>query len=213
MIYEEIEIAGERMSLLPEKAIYWQSRHVLFIADLHIGKVSHFRKNGIPVPMQASTSNKNRLFLLLDSLDVREVIFLGDLFHSDYNDEWQILEELVSRYSDISFHLVVGNHDILQDKLYESTRLVLHRGVWHLGPFALSHEPDSETAGYNLCGHIHPGIHLRGRGRQSLRLPCFYFDDNQGILPAFGAFTGLYNLQATKTSQVYVIGDNKVIKV
>lgn len=214
MAYLETVIAGERLSLLPERAIYWSSRKCLLLADLHIGKVSHFRRNGIAVPMAATASNEERLFLLLDSLDVAEVILLGDLFHSTYNDEWQLLERLTVRYEHVEFHLVEGNHDILHQELYEKARLIVHSDVMCIGPFVLSHEPlDVVGEGYNLCGHIHPGISLRGKGRQALRLPCFYFGPSVGILPAFGAFTGLYTLPAKPGHAIYAIADHQVVKV
>jgi metallophosphoesterase superfamily enzyme len=85
--------------------------------------------------------------------------------------------------------------------------------VWELGPFSLSHEPLPTTQGYNLCGHIHPGVILRGRGRQRLRLPCFYLDHAQGILPAFGAFTGLYVLSAKDGGRVYAVTDASILDV
>lgn len=211
--YATVDIVGEQVYLLPEKAIYWPRRRCLFIADLHLGKVSHFRKNGIAVPMKAQRSNEEKLHLLLDSLDVEEVVILGDLFHAAHNAEWQVVERLTTRYLDCTFHLVEGNHDILDIDQYSSARLIVHPGVWELGPFSLSHEPLSSTQGYNLCGHIHPGVILRGRGRQRLRLPCFYLDHEQGILPAFGAFTGLYVLSAKDGGRVYAVTDASVLDV
>lgn len=211
--YATVDVVGEELHLLPEKAVYWPRRKCLFIADLHLGKVSHFRKHGIAVPMDVQRSNEDNLLLLLNSLDVEEVIILGDLFHSGYNAEWQVLERLTTRYLDVTFHLVEGNHDILAIDQYRSTRLVVHRETWELGPFTLSHEPLPSSRGYNLCGHIHPGVMLRGRGRQRLRLPCFYLGQSQGILPAFGAFTGLYVLSADKCERVYAIADGQVIDV
>ena len=63
---------------------------------------------------------------------------------------------------------------------------------------------------FNLYGHIHPGILLRGKAKQSLRLPCFWFSKNYGALPAFGRFTGSVSIRPNKEDQVFVIGDGKV---
>jgi metallophosphoesterase superfamily enzyme len=92
-----------------------------------------------------------------------------------------------------------------------------------LGPFLLTHHPleeSSEQPGaevtpkyYNLAGHLHPGVTLRGGGRQSVTLPCFYFGRNTGLLPAFGAFTGLARIKPRKEDKVYVIADEKIIPV
>jgi metallophosphoesterase superfamily enzyme len=66
---------------------------------------------------------------------------------------------------------------------------------------------------YNLAGHIHPGVNLVGRGRQSLTLPCFYFGSRQGFLPAFGMFTGLARIAPKKDDKVFVVADNKIMLV
>jgi metallophosphoesterase superfamily enzyme len=79
----------------------------------------------------------------------------------------------------------------------------------------LTHEPLEivPDGQYNLAGHIHPGARLVGGGKQALTLPCFYFGKRQGILPAFGSFTGLYRVRIKKDDKVYVIADKKVIDV
>jgi metallophosphoesterase superfamily enzyme len=66
---------------------------------------------------------------------------------------------------------------------------------------------------YNFAGHIHPGVSLRGKGRQALTLPCFYFGTNQAYLPAFGKFTGLARITPCKDDRVYVVAEDKVMPV
>ena len=66
---------------------------------------------------------------------------------------------------------------------------------------------------YNLAGHIHPAIKLKGKARQSLRVPCFYFGNENGILPAFGNFTGTASINIKKTDNVFVIAEKEVIKI
>ena len=43
----KIEISGETMHLLWQKAIWLPHRKTLLAADLHFGKINHFRKAGI----------------------------------------------------------------------------------------------------------------------------------------------------------------------
>ena len=50
----EIEVASERVQLLPEKALYLIQHKILLLADLHCGKVNHFLKAGIAVPAKAN---------------------------------------------------------------------------------------------------------------------------------------------------------------
>ncbi|MDF2641467.1 MAG: hypothetical protein K0R45_739, partial [Pseudomonas sp.] len=79
-----------------------------------------------------------------------------------------------------------------------------------LGPFALQHEPDAHPSLHVLAGHVHPVYRLRGRGRQSLRLACFYLAEKVSLMPAFGEFTGGYAIQPNPESRVYVTGDGAV---
>ena len=66
---------------------------------------------------------------------------------------------------------------------------------------------------YNLAGHIHPGVRMIGGGRQIITLPCFYFGEKQGLLPAFGIFTGLKRITPEKNDKVFVIAENRIVEV
>src|SRR5690606_31717248 len=90
------------------------------------------------------------------------VIFLGDLFHSHYNYSWDEFGALTSHFSDISFELVTGNHDILSEGQYTRKNIRVYEKLKE-GPFVLTHEPLPDDAGYNLAGHIHPGVRLKGK--------------------------------------------------
>jgi len=101
-----------------------------------------------------------------------------------------------------------GNHDILQHRDYEEAGIRLLDPVTVLGPLRLVHEPpNGETAAdgvYTLCGHLHPGIRLEGKGRQRMTVPCFLFGEYTGVLPAFGGFTGLHVIRPCSTDRIYV---------
>ena len=64
-----------------------------------------------------------------------------------------------------------------------------------------------------FCGHLHPGVKLKGDGLQRLKLPCFYHTKNQLILPAFGAFTGLHILHPKEEDLIYVTTGKEVIEI
>lgn len=209
----QIEIQGELVALLPQKAIWLKNQSVVLLADLHFGKINHFRKSGIPVPPKANDKNTDLLISVLQTTKPERVIFLGDLFHSHYNEEWEVLGQVRRHFVNCSFELVLGNHDILSALQYERNNLQLHVGEYRLGNFLLSHEPLQNIPAdtYNLAGHIHPAVRLRGTGRQSVTLPCFYFGKQQGILPAFGSFTGTARIVPKKDDRIFVIAENKVI--
>jgi DNA ligase-associated metallophosphoesterase len=205
---------GQTLHLHPFKAIYWEEQQMLLLSDLHLGKAAHFRKAGIAVPSMAGQSNWDRLHSLLLDFEPKEVCFLGDLFHSDYNRVWEEVGDLTEQFHNVHFRLVQGNHDILAKADYQRVGLEVCPSL-AIGPFELTHEPveDSTSGRYNLAGHIHPGVRLRGGGRQRLRLPCFYFGKKGGILPAFGAFTGLATIQPKKGDQVFVIAEDSVVGI
>lgn len=203
------ELQGEQLFLLPEKAILWPAEKALLIADSHLGKVRHFRKSGIAIPGQAGYENLQKLESLIIQHNPEQVIFLGDLFHSDMNYEWLEFKAFLHKYSAVRFVLIQGNHDILHEVSYN--HFELHTVPLPLGPFLLSHEPEEKSNLYNLCGHIHPGVRMIGLAKQSMRLPCFFFGANQGILPAFGVFTGLHLLKPGKKEKVFIIAGTEVV--
>lgn len=205
-------IANEKMHLLAEKAIHLAEYDMLLIADLHFGKVEHFRKNGIGIPSGASNKDFNKLKDLVLKVGAREVVFLGDLFHSDFNNAWFGFQKLIEELDDFKFHLIMGNHDIMDKDVYENLE-VCHQ--MEVGNLILTHEPLEVIIEdkYNLCGHIHPGVRLKGKAKQNLRLPCFYFGKHTGILPAFGSFTGLHVIKPLEDDKVYVVNGDVVLQV
>lgn len=209
-----IELAGETLALLPQRGLYLACKKVLLLADLHLGKASHFRKAGLAVPIKANDKNVEQLVEVIQLTQPQRVIFLGDLFHSHYNDEWEVLGQIIRHFASISFELVLGNHDILSEHQYAKHGIVLHQELT-LAPFLLTHHPIENYEGelYNLAGHIHPGAQMVGKARQRLMLPCFYFGPRQGLLPAFGAFTGLARITPKANDRVFVIVNDKILNV
>ncbi len=202
--------------LLPEKALLLKDERILVVADLHFGKVNHFRRAGLPVPQAANLRNAEALIDLVNTHKPRRVIFLGDLFHSHYNEEWEVVGQIVKNFPGCAFELIRGNHDVMSEQQY------FRKGIKVLecervGHYLLTHEPmlttDIPAGIVNVAGHIHPGAHLLGKGRQSVTLPCFWFSKNQIILPAFGSFTGLAAIAPTETDNVFVVFENKIMEV
>jgi DNA ligase-associated metallophosphoesterase len=209
----QTESTLEPLTLLKEKAIWMPDKKRLFLADTHFGKAGHFRKAGIPIPEGIHTSDLQKLGRLLGLLGPREVYILGDLFHSEWNGEWDSVKAFFLTYPDIHFHLVLGNHDILKPFHYSQTVLKVHSPGLVVDELILSHEPLAliPAGKLNLCGHLHSGVRLRGKGRQHLRLPCYFLRKDQLILPAFGRFTGSASLSAMAGDRIYAITPNEVI--
>ena len=205
----EIYIAGENI-LLGNR--YLRLGNTIVLADLHLGKTMHFRKAGLPVPPNARMLDQTGLMNLLQVEQPQRLIVLGDLFHSESNSEVEELMMITSQFPTTDFVLVRGNHDVLSDAEYRSIDFQITERM-ELGNFMLTHEPlsDVEDGWVNMHGHLHPGILLSGKGRQSVKIPCFHLSTTHFCLPAFGALTGLMRVRPTKHDRIFGIVEGRVV--
>ncbi|MGZ5084014.1 MAG: ligase-associated DNA damage response endonuclease PdeM [Usitatibacter sp.] len=211
----ECLVAGEKLVLLSEKAVFWPARKALFVADFHLGKAASFRHAGIPLPPGTTTENVERLGRAIDRTRASEVVFLGDFLHSKdgraASTFGRFAEWRESRRA-LGLTIVRGNHDKKAGDPPEAWGARCIEAGERLGPFVLNHEPGESRGGYALAGHIHPAVRLSSCG-ESLRLPCFWFGARYGVLPAFGAFTGNAEVSPRKGDQVFVIAEQEVLRV
>ena len=184
---------------------------MLLISDVHLGKVTHFRKFGAAVPAHLIHENFGLLDTVMTYFRPSRLCFLGDLFHSNINSEWKFFEDWTARYSTWIW-LVSGNHDIIPPLKYESLGVNIQQELV-VEKVLLTHQPTKKEGLFNISGHIHPAVRLRGKGRQSMKLPCFFKSHDQLILPAFGKFTGTHVLPVAKDDEVYACTQSEVIKI
>jgi DNA ligase-associated metallophosphoesterase len=212
----DCEVAGEKLVLLPERAVFWPARKTLFIADFHLGKAASFRTAGIPLPSGTTAENVERLGRAIDKTRASHVVFLGDFLHSLQGRTADTLERFGSwraARAKVDMTLVRGNHDKKAGDPPDAFAMHCVEAGAVAGPFILNHEPGISQRGYALAGHIHPAVRLRGEGDDSVRLPCFWFAQRHGVLPAFGAFTGHAEVRPRAGDQVFVIAEQEVLKV
>lgn len=207
----EIEIRNNTFILHPSGSTFWVEQNLLLISDVHLGKIAHFRKNGLAIPEKAILENFVRLDEVVELFNPNKIIFLGDLFHSQINNEWHFFADWVNTI-DAEIILVEGNHDIIAKQHYSDLNIVIYPKLL-IDDFLLTHYPNESEGYFNFCGHIHPGIKLKDLGRQVLKLACFFNKENQMILPAFGEFTGNYFLKPQENDSVYAIANDKIIKI
>ncbi|HEY0246452.1 MAG TPA: ligase-associated DNA damage response endonuclease PdeM [Mucilaginibacter sp.] len=211
------QLLNQDLLLLPQKAIYWQQEKALIAADVHLGKVGHFRKSGIAVPRDMEQDDLACLSDLIYEYRPEKIIFLGDLFHSDMNADWEWFALWRRQFPQLNIMLIRGNHDIIHDDHYLELDISLHHQLT-IGPFLMLHHPLNgislqQTDSYVFCGHIHPGVNLVGRGRQSITLPCFAFNKHQVILPSFGKFTGRVAIRSLVNDRIFAVLKDKVIAI
>lgn len=203
----------------PDRCIFWEEQNTLILADMHLGKAGHFRKAGIPIPADVNKADLQRLITQLLFFKADRVIIVGDFTHSAANKELELFRKWRNDFPLFRFDLVKGNHDILEDHWYIETGIILHKKELIIDGFCFRHEPvntdpleNPPCASFTFSGHVHPGIRISGRGKQALRLPCFYFTPGHCILPAFSKFTGTYNVRPQKGEVVYTITGAELIK-
>lgn len=208
---KRIKIKGERFILHPSGAVFWEDQNTLLLADVHLGKVAHFRKNGIAVPKKAEGKFYQKITPLLDCFKVKRLLFLGDLFHSYQNNEWHLFSAWVKQQT-AEIILIEGNHDVIPATEFEQLGIKVYDSLIEEG-FYFSHFPSEKEPLFVFCGHVHPGVKLKGNGLAQLKLPCFFQSSKQLILPAFGAFTGLHLLSPKAEHQVYVTTGKEVMEI
>ncbi len=188
-----LTLAGERVWLLPERALWWPAARTVFVADVHLGKAAAYRALGQPVPSGTTRDNLARLSGLLDGTGAARLVVLGDLLHAAAAHQAQVLDPVHSwreRHAALDCVLIRGNHDSRAGDPPSSLRIVIEDEPWRIGPFAACHHPRRVAEAHVLAGHLHPAVTLRGRAHERHRLPCFCESEGLMILPAFGAFTG-----------------------
>jgi len=204
---------GQPLTLLPEKAAFLERSRTLLVADAHIGKAVSFRALGVPVPRGTTSETLAGLSALVARTGARRIVFLGDFLHSARAHAAATLAALAAwreAHRRLELVLVRGNHD---DRAGDPPGMLAIRVVdepFALDGFALCHQPRRRPGAYVLAGHLHPCVHIGGRAWDHLRLPCFWFGDEVGVLPAFGAFTGMHPIQPGTGERVYPIAGDRV---
>lgn len=184
----ELQIAGEPVHLMADRALYWPRRRRLLIADLHLGKADVFRRAGIGLPRGGTTHDLQRLEALMDASGAEELCVLGDVLHGPAPDaawraSWVAWRE---RRPQMRVAALVGNHD--RALAQAGLGIELLGDAHDDAPFALRHEPEEHASLHVLCGHLHPCIGLPGLGPR--RWPAFWLRERMTVFPAFSAFTG-----------------------
>lgn len=80
-------------------------------------------------------------------------------------------------------------------------------------PFQFTHEPQPGSTYYNICGHIHPAVKLKGKAKNKLTLPCFIFKKYHAIIPAFSSFAGSAIVKPQKNDRVFIPAGKEIIEM
>jgi DNA ligase-associated metallophosphoesterase len=200
--------------LMAQRAAFWKEQRILLIADPHFGKAASFRSQGIAIPRGTSRYDLDRLADLISLHRPRQLIILGDLFHSASGKSRHVLHELQQwrkKFSHLCIRLVQGNHDRGSGGPPEELRIDHIQQEYSVGPIIFTHQPRRTAGGYTMAGHVHPAVRLKGKGRHYERFACFYFSTNYAIFPAFGSFTGHHLIRPSAGDRVYIIAEDQIM--
>lgn len=197
MIQLRLDIAGEQLLAHQSRTLAWPSQRALLVSDLHLGKAQVFRQAGLAMPEGSDARDLDRLAGAIEVHRCERLILLGDTVHGATTQDapWRAMwQSFVARHAQLDVVALVGNHDRHDRHALAATTTLVE--LLDLGPFHLRHfpshandiAPGSTGAGFVIAGHVHPLVELEDSGRIH-RLPCFWLQPSQLILPSFGSTT------------------------
>ncbi|MEM8546637.1 MAG: ligase-associated DNA damage response endonuclease PdeM [Pseudomonadota bacterium] len=211
-------VRGERLVLLGDRAAWLPGRQTLLVADWHLGKADVFGRFGLPIPAGDEDHDLARLGALLATTRSRRLLILGDLMHAPptAQDAWPAaLRTWLDGYPDLDVTVVAGNHDRMAAVSLPAG--LAERLTWLTEPldedgWRFDHEPAAAAGQFVVAGHLHPTRRLV-LGADRMRAPAFWLQPKQLVLPAFGSFTGGYNIRPAPTDRVFVTDGADVVEV
>jgi DNA ligase-associated metallophosphoesterase len=218
-------IREQQLWLSSDRCIFWEEEKALIISDLHFGKTGHFRKSGIAVPQSVYKEDLQRLLMQIQYFQPKQLIVVGDLFHSDANKEMELFLKWRENFPELVIHLIRGNHDILKEEWYRHAAILLNQDHLLMKHFHFIHDINGaidslsmvdngkKLRTYFFSGHLHPGVRIDGAGKQSLCFPCFYFGRKYAVLPAFSRFTGVALIRPEEDENVFAIVRNNIVQL
>ncbi len=183
-----IHLAGERLMLDPEGALFWPAQRLLAVADLHLEKGSAAAARGALLPPWDTRATLDRLAALLRRWQPETLVALGDSFHDAGGSARLAPADRARLRAMAAAHRVVwvlGNHDPTPPEGIDGAAVDELR----LGRLRFCHQARPGPAAGELCGHHHPKARVEVRGA-SVSRPCFVCDGRRLMLPALGAYTG-----------------------
>lgn len=213
-----IVVNGTKLALDPSGAVWCPDARTLVVADLHFEKGSSYARGGQFLPPYDTRATLRRLQVLVKRYAPARVIALGDSFHdgaaADRLDEEEIA--VVSALTRaVDWVWVEGNHDPHPPAWLGGTVT----GELAVGGLTFRHIPNPEPCAGEVAGHVHPVVRVH-RGGMAMRRRCFVSDGLRLLMPAFGAYTGGFDVREeavvslfAREMAVFAMGKERVYAV
>jgi hypothetical protein len=187
MNFKPFTLAGADLFARASGALWWLDRSVLVVSDLHLGKSERIaRQGGAMLPPYETRDTLARLDAEIAATQPRTVICLGDSF-----DDRAVVDRLAEDAVLWLSRLMAGRRWIWIEGNHDPGPVGLagtHLAELPIAPLTFRHIARTNASG-EVSGHYHPKATLNARGRTVSR-PCFLYDSDRVILPAFGTYTG-----------------------
>ncbi|MFZ9858060.1 MAG: metallophosphoesterase [Roseiflexaceae bacterium] len=169
--------------LLPSRALYWPSRQMLVVADLHLGRLV----SRAPTFVEDVTKALRRVSDVLIYTQAQRLLFLGDLFHmrnAYHPDVVQAFYEWRERFMQTEMILVRGNHERAMGDPPSQLCLNCVNPGYEDGGVIFLHEPRHMHA-FTMCAHLHPCLLVPTDRAIATTVPCFVWNQEYLYMPAF----------------------------
>lgn len=214
IVTKNIICNDEVLTITNQRVLFWEVQKSLILSDLHIGKSAHFQKSGIPIPSSILQEDLSRISQLIQHFNADKLIVVGDLFHAGYNKDLDKFKIWLSQFPHLKLQLIKGNHDRLKQSVYDDFNIEVHQHKFEINNLKFVHDfVEIDSNYFTISGHTHPGVFIKGKGKQRIKLPCFQVTQYQLILPAFSLFTGLNTKDAPKNCKNYGFTNDGVFEV
>jgi uncharacterized protein len=201
----DVQLQGERLTLLADGSLLWARNSTLVIADPHFGKDDIFRRSGIAIPRGPTIRDLERLTLQLHATAARRLLIVGDFIHGPSETGDDVRRQFAlwrRRHPELPVTLIAGNHDRHEDWDIWRDVLEVRREPLVEAPLVFAHEPEPSESGYVLAGHLHPVYSNRETlGPRALRV--FWQRQHCLVLPSWGEFTGGWRVQPTRDESLF----------
>lgn len=180
-------LAGIALQARASGALWWPDRSLLVVSDLHLGKAERIaRLGGSMLPPYETRDTLTRLDAEIAATQARSVVCLGDSF-----DDRAAADGLAEEPVNWLTRLMAGRRWVWIEGNHDPGPLTLagsHLAELQSGPLTFRHIARAGASG-EISGHYHPKAAVSLGGRRVSR-PCFLYDSDRVILPAFGTYTG-----------------------
>jgi len=169
--------------LLPSRALYWPIRHVLVVADLHLGRIV----SRAPKFVEDVQNALHRVSDALVQTQATRLLFLGDVFHmrnAYHPDIVQVFDTWRASHAHIEMTLIRGNHERAMGD--PPSQLCLHcvNPGYEEGGVTFLHEPRLMST-FTICAHLHPCLLVPTDRAIATTVPCFVWNQEYLFMPAF----------------------------